>query len=155
MFPFCFRNLLSAYGCGPLPRFLHALALWRWCPEMSQVSLWRLSWKQQSVPFTGRMSTNVSCSHDERWVGKLLTHWPLEDLKIIFKLIPQDSSLGACCEIALRWLPQNLSNVESTLVQVMTWCRQATSHYLNQCWPRSLTSFSVTRPQCVNIITGT
>ena len=23
----------------------------------------------------------------------------------------------------------------TTLVQVMTWCRQATSHYLNQCWP--------------------
>ena len=26
----------------------------------------------------------------------------------------------------------------STLVQVMAWCRQATSHYLSQCWPKSL-----------------
>ena len=25
-----------------------------------------------------------------------------------------------------------------TLAQIMAWCRQATSHYLNQCWPRSL-----------------
>ena len=24
---------------------------------------------------------------------------------------------------------------KSTLVQVMAWCRQAPSHYLNQCWP--------------------
>ena len=68
----------------------------------------------------------------------------------IFKLIPQNSSLGASCEIALRWLPQNLSNVKSTLVQVMAWCHQATGHYLNQCWPRSLMSYGVTRPQWVN-----
>ena len=37
----------------------------------------------------------------------------------------------------------------STLVQVMAWCRQATSHYLNQCWPRSPTPYGVTRPQWV------
>ena len=27
-----------------------------------------------------------------------------------------------------------------TLVQVMAWCRQATSHYLSHCWPRSMAS---------------
>ena len=32
----------------------------------------------------------------------------------------------------------------------MAWCRQATSHYLNQCWPRSLPLYNVTRPQWVN-----
>ena len=32
----------------------------------------------------------------------------------------------------------------------MGWCRQATSHYLNQCWPRSLPPYVVTRPQWVN-----
>ena len=41
-------------------------------------------------------------------------------------------------EKALRWMPQNLfDNDKSTLVQVMAWCRQATSHYLSQCEPRS------------------
>ena len=39
---------------------------------------------------------------------------------------------------------------KSTLVQVMAWCRQATSHYLSQCWPRSLSPYDVTRPQWVN-----
>ena len=34
------------------------------------------------------------------------------------------------------WMPQDLTDDKSTLVQVMAWCRQATSHYLNQCWPR-------------------
>ena len=32
----------------------------------------------------------------------------------------------------------------------MAWCRQATSHYLSQCWPRSLSPYDVTRPQWVN-----
>ena len=38
---------------------------------------------------------------------------------------------------------------KSTLVQVMAWCHQATSHYLSQCWPRFLSPYSVTRPQWV------
>ena len=38
----------------------------------------------------------------------------------------------------------------STLVQVMAWCRQATSHYLSQCWPRSMSPNGVARPQWVN-----
>ena len=29
----------------------------------------------------------------------------------------------------------NLTDDKSALVQVMAWCRQATSHYLSQCWP--------------------
>ena len=39
---------------------------------------------------------------------------------------------------------------KSTLFQVMAWCRQATSHYLSQCWPRSLSPHGVTRPQWIN-----
>ena len=53
------------------------------------------------------------------------------------------------CKIGLRWMPLDLTNDKSTLVQVMAWCRQATSHYLNQCWPKSLSPYGVTRPQCV------
>ena len=45
---------------------------------------------------------------------------------------------------------QDLTDGKSTLVQVMAWCRQATCHYLNQCWPRSPTPYGVTRPQRVN-----
>ena len=46
-------------------------------------------------------------------------------------------------------LPLDLTD-KSTLVQVMAWCRQATSHYLSQCWPRSISPNGVTRPQWVN-----
>ena len=49
-------------------------------------------------------------------------------------------------------MPSNLIDDEATLVQVMTWCRQATRHYLGQCWPRSMSPTGVTRPQCVNVV---
>ena len=47
-------------------------------------------------------------------------------------------------------MPLDLTDDKSTLVQVMAWCRQATSHYLSQCWPRSMSPNGVTRPQWVN-----
>ena len=50
----------------------------------------------------------------------------------------------------LRWVPQNPNDHKSTLVQVMAWCRQATSHYLSQCWPRSMSPYGVTGPQWGN-----
>ena len=33
-----------------------------------------------------------------------------------------------------RWAAQDAIDDKATLVQPMTWCRQATSQYLNQCW---------------------
>ena len=32
----------------------------------------------------------------------------------------------------------------------MAWCPQATSHYLSQCWLKSLSPYGITRPQWVN-----
>ena len=46
----------------------------------------------------------------------------------------------------------NLTDDKSTSVQVMAWCRQATSHYLIQCWPSSMLPYGITRPQWVNDI---
>ena len=56
---------------------------------------------------------------------------------------------GISCEIVLIWMSMDLTDDKSTLVQVMAWCRQATSHYLSQCWPRSMTPCGITRPQWV------
>ena len=57
---------------------------------------------------------------------------------------------GISYEIALRWMPLDLTDDKPTLIQVMAWCRQATSHYLSHCWPRSMTPNGVIRPQWVN-----
>ena len=69
---------------------------------------------------------------------------------VIFKLILVNGGWGISYEIALRCMPLDLTDDKSTLVQVMAWCHQATSHYLSQCWPRSVLPNSVTRPQWVN-----
>ena len=69
--------------------------------------------------------------------------------KVFFKLISWIDTLSNSCETALRSMPQNPSDDKSTLVQVMAWCRQAASHYLSQCCPRSLSPYGVTRPQWV------
>ena len=47
-------------------------------------------------------------------------------------------------------LSKDLSDNESTLVQVMDWCHQATSHYLSQSWPSCMSPHIVTKPQRVN-----
>ena len=86
------------------------------------------------------------------WTSNSLVpgRWDSTFETIIFKLIIWNSSLGLCCEIALRLMPLNLTNENLTWVQVMAWCRQETSHYLNQWWPRSPTSYGITRLHWVN-----
>ena len=69
--------------------------------------------------------------------------------KVIFKLTLVNGGWCISYEIALRWMPQDLTGDKSTLVQVMVWCRHATSDYLSQCWPRSMPPNGVTRPQWV------
>ena len=83
-----------------------------------------------------------------------LTHWPLGDLDAIIKL--QFSVLfywffffRSSNDNAPRWMPWNLTDDKSTLVQVMAWCHQATSHCLSQGWPCSMSPYGITRPQWV------
>ena len=107
----------------------------------------------------------------------LLTHWPLGDWwpRRLLWNCPKINSLtprkfesnfrhailkhtlviggwGISCEIAPIWISLHFADDQSSLVQVMAWCRQATSHYPSQCWPRSLSPYGVTRPQWVNTL---
>ena len=51
---------------------------------------------------------------------------------VIFKIILQRYVFNHSHKSALWSMPQNPYDDESTLVRVMSWCRQATSHYLNR-----------------------
>ena len=42
---------------------------------------------------------------------------------------------GISCTIALKWMALGLTDDKTTLVQLISWCRQATSHYLSRFWP--------------------
>ena len=61
---------------------------------------------------------------------------------VLFKLTLVTDSWVISCEIPLSWVSLNLPDDKWALVPVMAWCHQATSHYLNQCWPRSMSPYS-------------
>ena len=72
--------------------------------------------------------------------------------KVIFKLILMIGGWGIFCKMTLKLMSMGLTDDKSTLVQVMAWCLTAPSHYLNQCWPRSMSPYGITRPQWVNLL---
>ena len=89
---------------------------------------------------------------EQRWLNSLAPgrfDWDFRYL--ILQIISVIDGWGIYSELALRWASLDLTDDKSTLVQVMAWCRQATSHYLSQCWPRSVSPYGVTRPQWVNV----
>ena len=62
----------------------------------------------------------------------ILTHCPLGDAvvilkSVIFKIISGIDVLSIFCEIALRWVPQDLTVDQSALVMLMAWCRNMVS----------------------------
>ena len=71
--------------------------------------------------------------------------------KVIFQLVLVIDGWRISCKTVLKWMPMDLTDGKPTLVQVMAWCRQATSHNLSQCWPRSLSPYGVIRPQWFNM----
>ena len=105
-----------------------------------------------SLDFTDDQSTLVQVM---AWCHQATSHylsqcWPKSLLPyVIFKWISVTDGWGISSEIALIWMSLDFTDDQSTLVQVMAWCRQATSHYLSQCWPKSLSPYGVTRPQWV------
>ena len=74
--------------------------------------------------------------------------------QVIFKLIlwlMAEVSLVKLLSVECHWISLIMSH--PALIQVMAWCHQATSHYLSQCWPRSVRShmpYGVSRPQWFN-----
>ena len=74
---------------------------------------------------------------------------------LILQIISVIDGWGISCEMILTWMPQDVTDDKSTLVPVMAWCRQATSHYLSLCWPRSMSPYGVIRPQWVNSLSQT
>ena len=105
---------------------------------------------------TGEMSTEISATYlgrcgNKHWKSRsiyvALGHDELIDLcgtisgpgrcgnsvKVqFFELFKQNGSIDTAYKSALSWMLQFLIDDKSTLLQLMAWCCQATSHYLNQ-----------------------
>ena len=61
----------------------------------------------------------------------------------IFSLVLLIRIFIFCHHIDIWFMPQDLTNDKSILVEVRDWCRQATSHYLIQCWPSSMSQYGI------------
>ena len=104
------------------------------------------------MPTAGREEWHICYFHND-WNLMIVYINPQRcgcDFKsVIFKSILGIDILSTCCKIELSWIPQNSISSTSTLVQVMAWCRQTTSHNLSQCWPIFMSPYGITRPQWV------
>ena len=101
------------------------------------IYIWQYVWRWDQVAM-GSQNINSLAPGTFEWNFKY----------VIFKLILGIDGWSLSCEIAPIWMSLDFTDDQSTLVQVMAWCRQSTSHYLSQCWHRSLSPYGLTRPQC-------
>ena len=112
-------------------------------PALIRIMVWRRSGDK---PLSETMMVILPmhiCVTRPQWVK-----WNFRE--VIFKLILVIDGWVFSCKIALRWMQMDLTDEKSTLVQV-TACSMLPSHYLSQCWPRSMSPYGVTRPQWVNL----
>ena len=97
----------------------------------------------------------ASPGHQQPWYWLCRINRPLSSLRKGYNHLCQLSAekwwnmLG--CFIALIWMSMDLADDKSTLAQVMACCLTALSHYLSQCWHRSMSPYGITRPQWVNM----
>ena len=121
----------------------HAISnsCWYWhCWCVSRVCVLHM------VNFSRLVSIRVS--RPPCWNNELIGPWEMwrQFCKYIFQThFTRIDVFSTSCEICLRWVPHDPIDDKSTLDQVMAWCRQATSHYMRKCWPRSLLPYCVTR----------
>ena len=88
--------------------------------------------------------STFSCHH---WINSLAPgRFQRNFRRVIFQLILVIDGWSISSKIVLKWITMDLTEGKSTSVQVMAWSRHATSHYLSQCWPRSLLPYGVIRP---------
>ena len=121
-----------------------------WCHQATSHYLSQ-GWPRSMSPYgvTRPQWVKITAASPSEWVNSLSTGRSDWNFRwIIFKLILViDGRIS--CEIILRWISPDVIDDKSTLVQVMAWCCQATSHYLSQCWRRSMSTCFITRPQWV------
>ena len=125
----------------PRDHFVYVHSQWEMALHCIGISRWldaHTKWSLEAIKRFTFLILRLECSGSTTWLpmpwvllyiqGSILTYWPQGDVavivKYIYKLTVQHSSLGTCCEITLRWMPQNTFD-KSILVQVRAWCPQA------------------------------
>ena len=132
---------------------------WRWSMTMVARSTWMEPTWTPKLDCAGRETMDLTCpiwiytKHSVFLMEVAGQAWDPLECEYINSLTPGKfewkfrNSIFKQILVIDGW---GITDDQSTLVQVMAWCRQATSHYLSQCWPRSKSPYGVTRGQWVN-----
>ena len=123
--------LWRSFGATPSPKpTITCCQMWIWIQHFSIKRLWTDDNDLQCIKpkctlalyIEFKLNTCLKCVHQ-------LTHWPLGNLNVILQM--QSSILlywlvssNLFYESVLRWMPHDLTDDKSTLVQVMAWWRQ-------------------------------
>ena len=165
-----FRVTVPLYGKFTGPPVVHTRSQkvpkqWDWVLKLSYPSLIQMHYRWnftaikqlQTHYLTDEGFHEIWCSGISLLNSLALGRFQSKYMYVIFKLILMHGGWGISYEIALRWIPLDLGDKltdliddKSALVQVMAWCHQAPSHYLSQCWPRSTSPNGIIKPQWVN-----
>ena len=91
-------------------------------PALVQIMAWCLPGdKPLSEPMVVRLQMHI-CITRPQWVNSLFPERYGSNLtSVFFKLFLRIDILSTSCEIGLRWVPQNPTDDNSTLIKVMTW----------------------------------
>ena len=99
---------------------------------------------KSTVMILNKLDRRVFVFHDE-WFNSLAPGRCGSKFKMVLRI----KFMNTSCEIAVRRMLLSTFDDESTLVQIMAWCCQATSHYLNQCLHRSVLPYGATSSKLV------
>ena len=90
-----------------------------------------------------------------------LSHWPTENVVVVLKgvfskhmlIIDQVEEFFSWNRSHQLWMTHSTHLIETwTLFRAMDWCRQATNHYLRQCWPSFMSPHGASKPQIVDVV---
>ena len=105
-------------------------------------------WTVEYTVDSGHNAVNLNTSVPGR-CGSNFVH-------IIFELIAQNNSLGTGNEIALKWVPENLTNEMSNIGSgnslVPSGSKPWPEAMLNEIWAEISVTINVTGPQWVNLV---
>ena len=68
-------------------------------------------------------------------------------INVVFKHIAFINALVFAVALPFGWIPQDLTDQKSMLVQVLAWCLEVRSHYMCECWLNSMSIYDITRPK--------
>ena len=120
-----------------------SIVMVQWVPWKSvhAVSDWLLSRSKGNMRRCGRHIVHPTCQKGcSNYFNSIARPWEMwqQFKSILFKLILQNDSLVPIVKLPSgecnRTTP--MRSKHSFRFQVKAWCRQATSHYPNQCWPK-------------------